>query len=436
MSVCFAMWYSGAYTVQTNTVPLDTGRRVPFVSAGSRAIDAILGVAGPIIVDGTCPVVHLLGCLLTWDSYSSNAVWPGDMGVAVSTSFISTNDLLPVKNALLTMFSTIGSDGALPKSGPPLSQKGSNMYYGWALIGSCNYYLDTANPPFLQDTWTGYTHWARLGGGGINAEGNAILYKVLTTASSLTSYLAEEMNDLNALTLSEACRFVVIVTLRSSTTLAPQDANSFAVLYNLTAEESWKERISEGLTKNSGEIGPEAPELPDTISPFIGSFEPISKPKCKSPGSFTSNLGVHAIYQYLGTEYAFGRCTVNNSLSYRPYRGYNYDPAYTSHAHGWSSGPTSALTNYVLGLRVDEPMRRVWTIHPHLFSNVDKDAAEGGSETPLGWFGVSWSVDEGRMMDVDDTDNPWYLVDGPFLACFRAAKARSRFPLKMDELCA
>ena len=27
------IWYSGAYTVQTNTVPLDTGRQVPFVKS-------------------------------------------------------------------------------------------------------------------------------------------------------------------------------------------------------------------------------------------------------------------------------------------------------------------------------------------------------------------------------------------------------------------
>jgi hypothetical protein len=64
------VWYAGAYTVQTNTVPVDTGRVVPFVpSPGMRstcatesiqlvdailgwANNAIIGVAGPILVDG------------------------------------------------------------------------------------------------------------------------------------------------------------------------------------------------------------------------------------------------------------------------------------------------------------------------------------------------------------------------------------------------
>ena len=46
------IWYSGAYTVQTVTVPLHTGRQVSFVSSPGWANNATLGVAGPIIVDG------------------------------------------------------------------------------------------------------------------------------------------------------------------------------------------------------------------------------------------------------------------------------------------------------------------------------------------------------------------------------------------------
>lgn len=46
------------------------------------------------------------------------AVWPGDMGIAVPTQFVSTFDLLPTKNALATQFSAINpKTGALPESG-------------------------------------------------------------------------------------------------------------------------------------------------------------------------------------------------------------------------------------------------------------------------------------------------------------------------------
>ena len=91
--------------------------------------------------------------------------------------------------------------------------------------------------------------------------------------------------------------------------------------------------------------------------------------------------------------------TTNGSLGYRSYRGYNYDAAYTSHAHGWSSGPTSALTYYVLGLQVTSPQGRTWSLQPHT-SGLSR--TEGGFTTPLGWFGVKWRVGKGTFtLEVD-----------------------------------
>jgi hypothetical protein len=55
--------------------------------------------------------------------------------------------------------------------------------------------------------------------------------------------------------------------------LHPQDANSFAVVFNLTDSPDKNKRVSEGLQKNWNALGPVAPELPDTISPFISGFE-------------------------------------------------------------------------------------------------------------------------------------------------------------------
>ena len=75
--------------------------------------------------------------------------------------------------------------------------------------------------------------------------------------------------------------------------------------------------------------------------------------------------------------------------SYRSYRGYNYDPAYTSHAHGWSSAPTSTLTTYILGLGVMRPMGKEWVVKPVHVPGLSSDSGvRGGFETPLGWFGV------------------------------------------------
>ena len=83
-------------------------------------------------------------------------------------------------------------------------------------------------------------------------------------------------------------------------------------------------------------------------------------------------------------------------LRYRSALGYNYDFSYTSHAHGWSTGPTSVLTVYVLGLQVNSPQGATWSLAPH---TSGLDGAEGGFTTPLGWFGASWKIEEeGRSL--------------------------------------
>ncbi|PPQ92310.1 hypothetical protein CVT25_008601 [Psilocybe cyanescens] len=76
--------------------------------------------------------------------------------------------------------------------------------------------------------------------------------------------------------------------------------------------------------------------------------------------------------------------------SYRYNHGYNDDPAYTSHSHGWSSGPTPALAFYVLGLTLTMPQGKTWAISPHVDRSLP--AAEGGFKTSFGWFSVKWTT--------------------------------------------
>ncbi|KAK7455854.1 hypothetical protein VKT23_010891 [Stygiomarasmius scandens] len=410
------LWYAGAYTVQTNTVPVDTGRMVPFAPRGicsAWANNATLGIAGPIIVDG---------------AKRDRAVWPGDMGIAVPTQFVSTLDLLPTKNALATMFSKINpTTGALPESGPPLSQLGSDTYHMWTLIGTHNYYLYSGDIGWIEEIWGNYTKavaflegkvgsvglmnvtglrdWARQGGGGINAEGNAILYKTLTTASDLANALNKtslaSSYARNAIALK--ARFNEVFWMEdvgmyrdnSSTTLTPQDANSLAVLFNVTNTMEQKKRVSDGLMANWNDLGPLPPELPDTISPFISGFELQAHFEAGSDDRAIDLLHRtwgYMLYTNLSVESTLLEgFTANGSLAYRANVGYNHDPAYTSHAHGWSTGPTSALTIYVLGLSVTAVQGSQWSLAPHV-SAGGLTEVEGGFETTLGWFGASWTL--------------------------------------------
>lgn len=82
------IWYAGAYTLQTNAVPVNTGRAWPALSYG-WANNGSLANGSTVIVDG---------------AKRDRAVWPGDMGVAVPAVFVSTGDLESVKNALEVMY--------------------------------------------------------------------------------------------------------------------------------------------------------------------------------------------------------------------------------------------------------------------------------------------------------------------------------------------
>lgn len=106
---------------------------------------------------------------------------------------------------------------------------------------------------------------------------------MLTTAADLANYVNDTTlstawtNNATALKakFNEAFWLEDVGLYRDNqtTTLCPQDANSFAVLFNLTTSEAQANNVSAGLEKNWNDLGPVAPELPDTISPFIGGFE-------------------------------------------------------------------------------------------------------------------------------------------------------------------
>jgi hypothetical protein len=84
------IWYSGAYTLQSNQVPVNTGRITSGLKSGWLN-NGTLGPGDTIIVDG---------------AKRDRAVWPGDMGIAIPSTFVSLGDLDSVKYALQIMYNT------------------------------------------------------------------------------------------------------------------------------------------------------------------------------------------------------------------------------------------------------------------------------------------------------------------------------------------
>lgn len=106
--------------------------------------------------------------------------------------------------------------------------------------------------------------------------------QVLTNSAELASFLNEtdvaSAWTANATALKKTFNDAFwseelgMYTDNATTTFVPQDGNSLAVVFNLTTPEQ-AQSISTGLTKNWNEFGSVSPESPDTIAPFIGSFE-------------------------------------------------------------------------------------------------------------------------------------------------------------------
>ncbi|KAF2825111.1 Six-hairpin glycosidase [Ophiobolus disseminans] len=404
------IWYAGAYTLQTNAVPTNTGRWVPMLANG-WANNGTLGPGDTIIVDG---------------AKRDRAVWPGDMGIAVPSSFVSIGDLDSVKNALQVMYNYQNPDGSFPEAGPPLLQQNSDTYHMWTMIGTYNYMLYSNGANFVHKNWpkylkamdfiygkvdqsgllnqTGTRDWARWQTGFNNTQANVILYHTLTTSATLATWINDQTGLAKVWTQRAAALKNAINTHcfdtsygafrdnATSTTLHPQDANSMAVLFGVVnASSTNAASISTRLTDNWSPIGAVAPELPENISPFISSFEIQAHltvgETLRALDLIRRSWGWYANHRNGTGSTVIEGYRVNGTFGYRSERGYGYDPSYVSHSHGWSSGPTSALTEFVVGLSVTEPAGRVWKVKPQF---GDLNRAEAGFSTWIGKFQAKW----------------------------------------------
>lgn len=167
-----------------------------------------------------------------------------------------------------------------------------------------------------------------------------------------------------------------------------------AVLFNVVNSSAKATSISNSLLKNWTPIGAVAPELPDNISPFISSFE-IQAHFSIGETARALELIRRCWGWYLNNPNGTQSTVIegylqNGTFGYRSTRGYNYDASYVSHAHGWSSGPTAALTTYVLGLSVVGIAGQEWKLAPQF---GDLTSAQGGFTTILGKFQASWQLE-------------------------------------------
>jgi hypothetical protein len=178
---------------------------------------------------------------------------------------------------------------------------------------------------------------------------------------------------------------------KTSSAIHPQDGNSWAIIAGI-ADPDRAAAISESLQARwVRPYGAPAPEAGATVSPFATGFEVQAHLLAGFPERAID------LIEFMWADFMLDDPRMTNSsfiegystngnLHYAPYD----NDARVSHAHGWATGPTSSLTFYVAGLRLDSAAGKTWFVQPQL-GNLTR--VEAGYETALGDFSVSWVAD-------------------------------------------
>ena len=404
------IWAAGAYTVELDSIAPNQGRVWPAPSSGWEN-NANVGVGTSVLTDG---------------AKRDRSVWPGDMGVSLPTEYVSTNDIASARNSLTTIYQHQNSGtGELEYGGPEFNFFGSDTYHTWTLVGTASYYTYSADKSWLDSIWsqyklgmsfitgkidstgllnvTGDSDWARSGQGGENIEANAILYRALTGGVALAGAEGDSTDAAKwtqqAASLKSAANNLLwnstvgLYRDNPSSTLYPQDGNSLAVWYGLTDSAAKNTTISTTLTARWEHYGALTPEKNSggAIGTFPGSME--------VQAHFVAGDDTGAL-QLIRREwgYMLNAPIGTNSTFWEgmQYDGsFDYGAGYTSAAHGWATGPTSALTFYVLGLMPTSATGQYSFIpHPGDLTNV-----AGNITTPQGAVTGSWTYAPGTFTE-------------------------------------
>jgi hypothetical protein len=412
------IWYAGAYTIQTDTIAPTTGR-VWGPPASGWDNSGTVGVGSEVLVDG---------------AKRDRTVWPGDLGVSVPTEYASLGDLTPTRNSLTTLYDHQAASGELPYAGPEVNFYGSDTYHLWTLIGTANYYQYSHDKAWLDSEWSNYQRavrfslaevgsdglmtvqntadWARSDQGGENIEANALLYEALTTGAQMATAEGDGADATSWAATAAGVKAAVNADLWDSgageyrdnptSDLYPQDGNSLAVWYGIAPADR-ASRISAALTTQWNAYGATTPENGGQISTFPGSMEVAAQ--------FASDDTAQAL-ELIRREWGY---MLNSPLGtgstfwegYLADGQFGYGGPYMSNAHGWATGPTSALTFYVLGIQ-PTTVDGGYDIAPQ---TGDLSSTQGSLKTPFGDIKVSWTHDARSRTFTEQVDAPAKAVD-------------------------
>ncbi|KAJ8129754.1 hypothetical protein O1611_g3879 [Lasiodiplodia mahajangana] len=407
------VWYAGAYTNQICSVDPTTGVALGAPFAG-WFYNYTISNGTSVLVDG---------------GKRDRVVWPGDIVISGPSIFVSTYSLEPVRNALDSLFLYQESNGRLPVAGYPLAQlfAWSFTYHCHTLNNVYDYFMFSGDEEYLASVWSRYklalnyplqfidstglanvtssSDWGHGGMGGHNIAANSILYYTLQNALKLAGFMNDSMETSNweaaAAGISSAANRLLwddsislyrdndTITRRSPVNAYPQDGNAWAIIAGIARGPRAK-AVSNALKGRwIRPYGAPAVEAGDTISPFATGFELHAHYIAGHP-EFAVDL-----MEFMWADYMLDNPQMTNSTFIEGYATngsalypvYNYDPR-VSHAHGWSTAPTSMLTLLGGGLTLTSAAGQTWKVAPALGG---LKTIEAGYETTMGRFTTNWT---------------------------------------------
>ncbi len=417
------IWYDGAYTVQLDQLPADS--QWP--------------AGGEVIVDG---------------AKRDRVVWGGDMSVEGPTVYYSTAASDYLRKSLLLLGSYQQADGEAGSNVPPTAPFGTFPASGYAYSASysmyyvtnlADYYRYTGDPAFVVQQWPivqrelAYNAQLAYNPQQLNARpllvtdsangldwheydgpltGEVTAYNVLHYHALLEgAFLAEAAGHSEVASGYEqqaaAVKAAINANLFNPATgvydlsserrgIVAQDANSLAVLYGVAPAD----KASSILATLKNTLW--TPNGPLSFSSDSG-FKPYISP-------FSSNMELQARFK-LGED-ADALQLIQELWGLMAAKGPNFSGAdwetlasdgtpafgsFTSLAHGWSSGATSALSAYVLGIRPVKAGYQTWIVKPHPGNLA---WVEGQAPTPYGPIVVNWGHDTKLRRFVMEVDSP------------------------------
>jgi alpha-L-rhamnosidase len=416
------------------------------VTASNGAVLYQNALSQPASLNGwDAPGVNALPVILD-GAKRDRAVWEGDLNVSGPSLYYSSDATEYMKGSLQLLGSyqlqsgfvegdqvagaPVSTSGLLPGTVGPYSASYS-MYW---VTNLADYYLYTADRNFVLQEWPIVARELAWNAAQVDSQGlfvtdgsdganwhydtqtgeqtyeNVLYYHTLLDAAFLADAAGHSDMAATYRTQAAALKTAINKYLFNAQTGAydisttqrgyiSQDANAYAVLYGIAPTDKVASILtamkSLWTTHGALDVSSPAPSgYNQLIGPFMSSYDLWAR--------FQSGDTTDA-FQLLATEWGQMLRGDSQSTIWEYMHADGSLEGRISMAHGWSTGPTSALSEYVLGILPIAPGYQSWLVEPHPGTLA---WTEGQAPTPYGQLVVKWGQETSNQKFVMQVQAP------------------------------